>query len=678
MKTYIGNDRNFSISILSATITAIMLGGGSHVQAQGNQIEEIAITGSRIRMTDGMATPVPVTAVSVAELQGFDPGGSVSEQLDNLPQFFGTTNAQRAVGLISSGGGAYLNMRGLGAPRTLILFDGARLPPADKRGSVNVDVLPTALTRSVDVVTGGASAAYGADALGGVVNFVLDREFEGLKIETGTGVAEYGDGFRWNMSVAGGKQIGDRLHLIGSIQALHMNQIQRDPEDLGDWWKRWGWVTNPAWKASDPKGTNPQRLTLPWVASTEHSPYGMLWSRKGTSSTSPMNDFALNGMVFLEDGSAARPFVKGSVYAAPWAAGTTKSMSGGPEAEIYNRAFPHTGVTGNEVVNRSYFSALKYDASDSVSVFGQVLIGRTEANQVVRNGGYEASDGWHATIFRNNAYLSPSVAAAMDAANKGAGIDSFQLWRNGGFIKDLGSEVKVRDRQATVFGTISWNLGVDVVLPNDWDLRASWQSGESKKRGGWLDGLRADRLTLAMDAVRDPKTGTIVCKVQLDNPTLAQLAASGAGRLASPGGSPGGTAGATTTAPLASPIGLDNTIGGCIPFNAMTTGRTSAAVIDWVSTPKSGDSHVTQDFAEILISGELFQGWAGPVSFASGLTWREQIFSDRALQTDIDVLGPPLNVPSLGIRGLGPGWTTGSANLHQFSTIPHISGGYNV
>ena len=72
-------------------------------------------------------------------------------------------------------------MRGLGPERTLVLFDGFRMPPADKRGSVNVDTFPTALVRSVDVVTGGASAAYGADAIGGVTNFILDREFEGLK-----------------------------------------------------------------------------------------------------------------------------------------------------------------------------------------------------------------------------------------------------------------------------------------------------------------------------------------------------------------------------------------------------------------------------------------------------------------------------------------------------------------
>ena len=108
-------------------------------------------------------------------------------------------------------------MRGLGPERTFVLFDGYRMPPADKRGSVNVDALPTALVRSVDVVTGGATAAYGADALGGVTNFILDREFEGLKLNAGTGMNEFNnEGKNWNVSVAGGTRIGERLHIIGS------------------------------------------------------------------------------------------------------------------------------------------------------------------------------------------------------------------------------------------------------------------------------------------------------------------------------------------------------------------------------------------------------------------------------------------------------------------------------
>ena len=121
-------------------------------------------------------------------------------------------------------------MRGLGAERTLVLFDGFRMPPADKRGPVNVDTFPTALVRSVDVVTGGASAAYGADALGGVTNFILDREFEGLKFSASTGMNEFdNEGKNWNLSVAGGTEIGERLHIIGSFEARHVDQIVRDP-----------------------------------------------------------------------------------------------------------------------------------------------------------------------------------------------------------------------------------------------------------------------------------------------------------------------------------------------------------------------------------------------------------------------------------------------------------------
>lgn len=664
----------FKRPALAAAIASSLL-LGQQVLAQ-EEIEEIAVTGSRIRQTDGMATPVPVTAVTVAELAGFDPGGSVSEQLDALPQFFGTQSAQRGGGtLFASGGGSYMNMRGLGAVRTLVLFDGSRLPPADKRGSVNVDTLPTSLMRSIDVVTGGASAAYGADALGGVVNFVLDREFEGLKLETGTGITEYGDGHRWNVGISGGRQFGDRLHVIGSVQALEIKQIQRDPEDLGDWYQRWGWVTNPAWT---PGNTSvPQRLTLPWVASSEHSPNGMLWARTGTSSTSPMHNFALNGHVFLEDGSGVRPFIKGDVYSAPWATGSTKSMSGGPEAMTRHRAFDG-GPQGMNVVNRSFFTGLQYELTDNISLFGQMIAGRSESRNRSNRGGYEISDGWHMNIFRNNAYLAPSVTAAMDAANNGAGIQSFQLWRNGGFIEDLNTEVRGRDAESGIFGTWSWTGGFDMAFANGWDLRASYNSGESHKRTGVYDNLRADRLALAMDAVRDPATGAIVCNVQLYNPTPAQLQAAVAGRLASPGGSPGGTGTITTTAPLASPVGLDNSIRDCIPLNAMSTGRASAAVIDYITTPKIGDSYVYQDFAEILLTGELFEGWAGPVSFAAGLTWREQDFTDQALPTEIDVLGPPLNAPSIGIRGLGPGWTSGSANLHSFSTVPNVFGGYDV
>ena len=668
--------RGFRTKALALSVSAITLGmSAPHTLAQ-DDIEEISVTGSRIRQTDGMAEPVPVTVITPAELQNFEPVATVAEQLDALPQFFGTQSAQRGGGaLFGTAGGSYLNMRSLGQARTLVLLDGSRIVPADKRGSVNVDTLPTALMKTVDVVTGGASAAYGADALGGVTNFVLDREFEGLKIQAGTGVSEEGDGQRWNLNVAGGTQIGDKLNVIGSMQAMEIKQINRNPTDLdSDWWQRWGWVTNPAWVSSRTTPDIPQRLTTPWTCSSEHSPTGVIWARRGSSSSSALNPFALNGMQFTDDGTDVRSFIKGDIYAAPNRSGSTKSMSGGPECQNANAALGG-GPSGAEVVSRSAFLAGQYQFTDSFSGFAQALLGRVESNQVAERGGASLQDGWFATIYRDNAFLPDNVAQAMDDA----GISSFQLHKLGSYIgnNDIGAGRQDRN----VFTTESWSVGFDMDFENDWHLRGSWQSGESRKRSGIYDAIRVDRMFLGMDAVRDPKTGAIVCRVQLFNPTPAQLAASSGvqGKLASPGGSIGGTGSAATTAPLASPIGLDNSVRDCVPYNVMGAGNMSQSAAEYTATPKIGASVVEQDFAELLLTGEAYEGWGyGPVSFATGLTWRDQAFTDEALPTEIDVLGPPLNAPELGIQGIPPSFTSGSANLHQFSTVPNVDGQYDV
>src|SRR5690554_5883829 len=104
--------RTKALALSVSAITASLMVSGV-VQAQG-VLEEIQVTGSRIRTTDGMATPTPVTAITVGDLANFEPGGTVAEQLDALPQFFGTQSAQRGGGaLFGSAGGSFLNMRSL-------------------------------------------------------------------------------------------------------------------------------------------------------------------------------------------------------------------------------------------------------------------------------------------------------------------------------------------------------------------------------------------------------------------------------------------------------------------------------------------------------------------------------------------------------------------------------------
>jgi iron complex outermembrane recepter protein len=154
-------------------------------QPQADIIEEIQVTGSRIERT-GFTTPVPVTTMQMEELSFFEPAGGLSEQLSELPQFIGNQTPNQASVLFGTAGQSRVNMRGMGSERTLVLLDGIRIVPSDRDSSVNPDYLPSALIRRVEVVTGGASAAYGADALAGVTNFIIDREFTGFAAASAT------------------------------------------------------------------------------------------------------------------------------------------------------------------------------------------------------------------------------------------------------------------------------------------------------------------------------------------------------------------------------------------------------------------------------------------------------------------------------------------------------------
>jgi iron complex outermembrane receptor protein len=655
----------FKTKALALSVSAISAGlvmSPSVMAAE--ELEEIQVTGSRIRATDGMAEPTPVTAISIGDLSNFEPGGTVAEQLDALPQFFGTQSAQRGGGaLFGSAGGSFLNMRSLGANRTLVLLDGSRVVPADKAGSVNVDTLPTGLIRTIDVVTGGASAAYGADALGGVTNFVLDREFQGVKVQAGTGISEVGDGDRWNVSVALGKQFGDRFNVIASYDEKFLNNIERRPEDLDpEWFQRWGWVTNPAWKPGAAPGT-PQRITLPDVCSSQHSPYGMI-NASGS---------ALNRTRFLPDGSGVTPFISGDVTNLGGAGGTS-SMSGGPECDTANLAFG-SGLDGAEVVNRTAFVGLQYELTDNLTVYGQMLAGRSESNQKNHRSGYSMQTPWQVTVYRDNAFLPPEVAAVMDAE----GRSSIRVEKLGSFWNE--PEIGALEEDRNVHTTQSWSVGFNADLPNGWALSGNWQSGESQRLTQVYNKIRVDRMFLGMDAVRDPANGAIVCRVQLFNPTEAQLAASSAvqGRVDSRSSTLNAIDSTQPLVPLKSPIGLDNTVRDCVPYNVMGNGNMGMDAIKYASSDKFGVGNIEQDFAEVLLQGELYQGWGyGPLSFAAGVNYRDQSFSDGATPVDVDVLGPPLNDPSLGIKGIPGGYVGGSPNLHQFSTVPLIYGQVDV
>ena len=227
------------LSRLCSAVTLALAGtytGVSIAQPQPQtqeQLEEITVTGSRIQRDTTFATAVPVTAVTTADLASFKPGATMADQLDQLPQFFQTQSAQRGGGALFGGAGrSVIDLRAMGPQRTLVLLDGARLSPADRDGSVHIDNIPTALLSQVEVVTGGASAAYGADALAGVTNFRLNREYEGLDLSVDYGSTADSMGDNRGFTVAYGTPIGDKWHFIGSVENQSIDPIEYDPLEL--------------------------------------------------------------------------------------------------------------------------------------------------------------------------------------------------------------------------------------------------------------------------------------------------------------------------------------------------------------------------------------------------------------------------------------------------------------
>ena len=194
--------------------------------AEADSDDAIVVTGSRIARPD-LEGPSPVTTVS-AEAIELTGTVTVETLLNELPQLIpGNTRTSN-----NQGGEDFstLDLRGLGPQRTLILVDGERVPASSTTGVVDIGTIPAGLIERVDVVTGGASAVYGSDAMAGVVNFILKDNFEGLELSSQYGITERGDGGNFNVQgLLGGNFGDDRGNLT-----LFASYFTRDPVGQGD------------------------------------------------------------------------------------------------------------------------------------------------------------------------------------------------------------------------------------------------------------------------------------------------------------------------------------------------------------------------------------------------------------------------------------------------------------
>lgn len=216
------------------TITALFAAAPLRAQAQGNAAnpadlvddasaeQDIVVTGSLIqRPNNSSASPiVTMSAESLKETGAV----TIEDSLNQLPSFTASGNATTGGG--GQGGRATINLHGLGSNRNLVLLDGRRLPVSDINGNVDINILPDAILGGVDVITGGASAVYGSDAMSGVVNFRTVRSLEGLRLDLQNAISERGDAYKFSGSLAFGANFAeDRGHLVAAFSYARQDPV---------------------------------------------------------------------------------------------------------------------------------------------------------------------------------------------------------------------------------------------------------------------------------------------------------------------------------------------------------------------------------------------------------------------------------------------------------------------
>lgn len=437
------------------------------------QSEDIVVTGTRVARA-GYSAPTPVTMLSTESLTANAPT-TLSDGLNQLPVFTGSiSNAQDRgsnAGRVRTGN--YLNLRSLGPQRVLILQDGLRLPPTGNAGGTDANMIPQLLIERVDVVTGGASAAYGSDAVSGVVNFVLDKKFTGLKLLGQAGISTRGDNGSNRFGVAFGRSfLDDRLHIIGSAERFHSDGIKLKSSRAGI---NENYAVIGSGTAADPF-RNVANVRLSTV-----------------SDGSYIVDGPLRGQQFLSNGRVG-----------PFNAGTPTGRAGlgfGGEGAVYpaDRSTLSASATTHQ-----YLGRISYELGSDITAYVQGTYNRASnadtPQPVTRNGATA-----NTRIYAENAFLNPADRALLGATAS---------FTTGRFFTDF-PFYTARQKTQSAIG----NAGLEGKLGSStfkWNLNYTygWTRLDSSARD-----LNLPRYYAAVDAVRNT-AGQVVCRVTITNPGL--------------------------------------------------------------------------------------------------------------------------------------------------------------
>ncbi len=476
------------LGVLSATpvLAAILGAPGAYAAeaqtAQAPQVEEIVVTGSRV-VRDGYEAPTPVSVVGVEALQN-TATSNLADTINQLPVLQGSTTPATTATLTTSGLGAIngLNLRGLGTTRTLVLLNGQRTVGSILTGVVDVSELPQHLIERVETVTGGASAAYGSDALTGVVNFILNTTFTGFKGEVSGGVTTYGDDRNWKVNAAYGTAFGSgRGHFIMSAEAAMDDGLIVNDRP----WNKQGYsyINNPAYTATNGQ---PRILSTSRVALSPTASWG------GTIATGPLRgtSFGPGGTIFnLALGDIVQdPLMRGG----SWESQQVSPVRGAALLPRQNR--------------QDIFTRAQFDINDDVQVYGQA----GWAHLGSYSSGAPNFFPGNLVLKTDNAFLPESLRPALIAAGGTA-----QTFTMGTMNMDLDNFRALYDRRVLRF--LVGAEGRFNAMDTDWKWDSYFSVGQMFGSLVSLHAMDQPRYREAVDAVR-ASNGAIVCRSTLTNP----------------------------------------------------------------------------------------------------------------------------------------------------------------
>ncbi len=573
----------------------------------------VRISGSRIAAR-GFTQPTPTTSLSSADLEKAAKP-NLFNTLAELPALQGSTGRTTSTNSTSSGiqGLSSLSLRGLGTIRTLTLLDGQRVVGANVTGVTDVSQFPQLLVKRVDVVTGGASASYGSDAVGGVVNFITDKKFTGFKANVEGGQTRYHDDKSGTLQAAWGKGfMDDRLHATVSGEFSKENGI--DAPGFGEvgaggrtWYRNTVFQRRPLSQTTDGK---PEYMAIDHAQQYQYSKYGLITNGplQGTAFGDGGVPYQFNyGSNGVPTGTGqvtncVNPFCVGGDLSGSVGAGTNLAMN-------FKRQVAYTRLSWDlDADNEIYFTA---NYAQVKSHFSPNPGAAKQANL---------------TIQCDNPFLPASIAAACAANN----IKSFQYGTANAIFPENINVHPTRTQRRFVVGAD----GTFTLFGKDWSYDAYAEHGENTTNINVHDITLNTRYNNAIDAVRDA-SGKIVCR-------NAVAAANG-----------------------------------CVPLNIIGNNPVDPAAWGYIA-PGAGPIQRTtqsQDVASANFNGEIWEGWAGPLSMATGAEWRREKYDVHG-----DPYGAGVSPDSIGGAAypLDPTLNSTVGNNWYAGNYHNGAGSYNV